>query len=123
MLLGDVDEALKQIAEELESSTALEHSTKDEISRPVSIERDTNQSVENSRNLLDDTLVVPENRTVEDGNGKSSDVSEIARRILETVNHEDGIKWRESSFLALMRDFRDGKKVIVKDTILESERK
>jgi pantothenate synthetase len=102
MHLGDVDDALRQIAEELERSAYLEEHTEDEATRVVDAGTDVNQAVE-------------------EGNGKSSDVSEIAKKILDTVNHEDGVKWRESTFLALMRDFRDGKKVIVEDTVQDSD--
>ncbi|KAF1734062.1 hypothetical protein CRV24_005597 [Beauveria bassiana] len=48
----------------------------------------------------------------DDARNKSA-VSEAAERLLESVQHESGEKWQNSVFLALMRDFRDGKKDIV----------
>ncbi|SPO02647.1 uncharacterized protein DNG_05320 [Cephalotrichum gorgonifer] len=51
------------------------------------------------------------------GAGRPSAVSDMARKILQAVDHEDGEKWRESSFLALMRDFRDGRKDVAENSI------
>ncbi|KKA26578.1 hypothetical protein TD95_004899 [Thielaviopsis punctulata] len=51
----------------------------------------------------------------------SSEISEVARQILTSVEHEDDEKWKNSAFLALMRDFRDGHKEIHNDEILESK--
>ncbi|KAF6787069.1 hypothetical protein CSOJ01_15304 [Colletotrichum sojae] len=51
---------------------------------------------------------------------RPSDISEAARQILESVQHEQGDKWRNSRFLLLMRDFRDGTKDIVENQILET---
>ncbi|KAF6822101.1 hypothetical protein CPLU01_12219 [Colletotrichum plurivorum] len=51
---------------------------------------------------------------------RPSDISEAARLILESVQHEQGDKWRNSRFLLLMRDFRDGNKDIVENEILET---
>jgi hypothetical protein len=48
---------------------------------------------------------------------QQTDVSIVARKIIESVGHEDEDKWKNSNFLALMRDFRDGKKVVVGDEI------
>lgn len=44
-------------------------------------------------------------------------VSHLARKILQAVDHEDDEKWKGSSFLELMRDFRDGKKDVSENTI------
>ncbi|KAF7548785.1 hypothetical protein G7Z17_g6841 [Cylindrodendrum hubeiense] len=49
-----------------------------------------------------------------------SEVSEAAERLLESVQHEDGEKWKNSVFLSLMRDFRDGRKDIVDNEIRET---
>jgi len=49
-----------------------------------------------------------------------SEVSEAAERLLESVQHEDGEKWKNSLFLSLMRDFRDGRKDIVDNEIRET---
>jgi hypothetical protein len=50
-----------------------------------------------------------------------SEVSEAAERLLESVQHEDGEKWKNSVFLSLMRDFRDGRKDIVDNEIRETD--
>ncbi|KAL2891724.1 hypothetical protein HOO65_011082 [Ceratocystis lukuohia] len=50
---------------------------------------------------------------------KVSDIAEVARQILDSVEHEGDEKWRKSSFFALMRDFRDGKKEVLDDKILD----
>lgn len=53
-------------------------------------------------------------------NTKSA-VSEAAKRLLDTVQHENGEKWQNSVFLSLMRDFRDGRKDIVDNEIRDTE--
>ncbi|KAF7561528.1 hypothetical protein G7046_g2614 [Stylonectria norvegica] len=55
-----------------------------------------------------------------DGPKSKSEVSEAAERLLESVQHEGGDKWKNSVFLSLMRDFRDGKKDIVDNEIRET---
>jgi hypothetical protein len=58
----------------------------------------------------------------QNSNGRAdSGVSEAARQLLESVQHEQGDKWKNSRFLSLMRDFRDGKKDIVDDKICETD--
>ncbi|KAL5612414.1 uncharacterized protein BROUX77_002570 [Berkeleyomyces rouxiae] len=52
---------------------------------------------------------------------KPSDISEVARQILDSVDHEDDEKWKNSSFFALMRDFRDGNKEVLDDKILDTK--
>ncbi|CCF38815.1 hypothetical protein CH063_09809 [Colletotrichum higginsianum] len=49
-----------------------------------------------------------------------SEISEAARQILESVQHEQGDKWKNSRFLLLMKDFRDGNKDIVNNEILDT---
>ncbi|KAH8722217.1 hypothetical protein BGZ61DRAFT_476115 [Ilyonectria robusta] len=49
-----------------------------------------------------------------------SEVSEAAERLLESVQHEEGDKWKNSTFLSLMRDFRDGRKDIVDNEIRDT---
>lgn len=49
-----------------------------------------------------------------------SDVADAAERLLESVQHEDGEKWKNSVFLSLMRDFRDGRKDIIDNEIRET---
>ncbi|KAG7101147.1 hypothetical protein HYQ44_019628 [Verticillium longisporum] len=49
-----------------------------------------------------------------------SDVSEAARQLLQTVQHEQGDKWKQSQFLLLMKDFRDGQKDIIDNEIRQA---
>lgn len=51
--------------------------------------------------------------------GRSA-VSEAAERLLESVKAEDGDKWKNSTFLSLMRDFRDGRKDIVDNEVRQT---
>lgn len=51
----------------------------------------------------------------------TSDISEAARQILDSVQHEQGDKWKNSRFLSLMKDFRDGNKDIINNEILETK--
>ncbi|KAH6682406.1 hypothetical protein F5X68DRAFT_211689 [Plectosphaerella plurivora] len=69
---------------------------------------------------LDDTThqATQPNNTTDRAQG--SEVSEAARQLLETVQHEQGEKWQKSRFLHLMREFRDGTKSIVNEEIRES---
>ncbi|EEY22110.1 conserved hypothetical protein [Verticillium alfalfae VaMs.102] len=50
-----------------------------------------------------------------------SDVSEAARQLLQTVQHEQGDKWKQSQFLLLMKDFRDGQKDIIDNEIRQAD--
>lgn len=50
-----------------------------------------------------------------------SEVSEAAERLLESVQHEEGDKWKNSVFLSLMRDFRDGRKDIIDNEVRETD--
>lgn len=56
----------------------------------------------------------------DDARNKSA-VSEAAERLLESVQHESGEKWQNSVFLALMRDFRDGRKDIVGNEVHDTD--
>lgn len=56
----------------------------------------------------------------DDARNKSA-VSEAAERLLESVQHESGEKWQNSVFLALMRDFRDGRKDIVGNEVQQTD--
>jgi hypothetical protein len=117
LLLGDVDNALQQIAEELERTASLERSTEHAATMAAAeAAKGGPVNISIPSGLAGEASAATE-QAAEDASGKPSEVSEIARKILETVGHEDSVKWRESSFLALMRDFRDGKKTIVADEI------
>ncbi|KAK2001250.1 hypothetical protein LX36DRAFT_601707, partial [Colletotrichum falcatum] len=49
-----------------------------------------------------------------------TEIAEAARQILQSVQHEKGDKWKNSQFLLLMKDFRDGNKDIVNNEIQET---
>ncbi|PHH81516.1 hypothetical protein CDD82_577 [Ophiocordyceps australis] len=55
-----------------------------------------------------------------DLNPSKSAVSEAAKQLLDTVSHEEGDKWQKSTFLSLMRDFRDGRKDIVDNEVRQT---
>ena len=64
--------------------------------------------------------VLEEAQTGNQPAGRSA-VSEAAERLLDSVQGEQGDKWKNSAFLSLMRDFRDGKKDIVDNEIRQTE--
>lgn len=135
--MAQVDAAMEQMARELElneaaladggsetlaaaqqsSSTAQDDAAQQNFS-DLGVPELNNLSLENR----DTGVVIPpeplqeENTAADmladDARNKSA-VSEAAERLLESVQHENGEKWQNSVFLALMRDFRDGKKDIV----------
>ena len=51
----------------------------------------------------------------------TSSIAQAAKILLDSVSHEDGTKWKNSAFLSLMRDLRDGTKDIVGDTIVTDD--
>jgi hypothetical protein len=75
-----------------------------------------NLSIEAERESI---LQEPEPEPVETVKTKS-EVADAAERLLESVEHEDGEKWKNSVFLSLMRDFRDGRKDIIDNEIRET---
>ncbi|KAF9875990.1 hypothetical protein CkaCkLH20_06436 [Colletotrichum karsti] len=70
-----------------------------------------------SRLDINETL---ESTSAEPTSQRPSEISEAARQILDSVQHEQGDKWKNSRFLLLMRDFRDGNKDIVDNEIMET---
>lgn len=50
-----------------------------------------------------------------------SEVAQAAERLLDSLKDEDGEKWQNSTFLSLMRDFRDGRKDIVDNEVRDTE--
>ncbi|KAH0440237.1 hypothetical protein CcaCcLH18_02607 [Colletotrichum camelliae] len=76
-----------------------------------------NEPPDMSRLGLDDTA---DTSSVDLAGRGHSEISEAARQILESVQHEQGDKWKNSRFLLLMRDFRDGHKDIIDNEILET---
>ncbi|CZS74667.1 unnamed protein product [Fusarium graminearum] len=76
----------------------------------------SNLAIEAERETI---LQEPEPEPVEVAKTKS-EVADAAERLLESVEHEDGEKWKNSVFLSLMRDFRDGRKDIIDNEIRET---
>lgn len=60
-------------------------------------------------------------KTPETGVKPMSDVAQAAGRLLDSVKDEDGDKWKNSAFLSLMRDLRDGKKDIVDNKVRDTD--
>lgn len=128
--MEDVDAVMDQMARELELNEAklseAETSTQQEATAttnetPLSeTSHFTDLETPEIGNLsLRSDEVVATEPPVEAPKSKS-DVAEAAERLLESVQHEEGEKWKNSVFLSLMRDFRDGKKDIVDDEIRET---
>jgi hypothetical protein len=129
--MEDVDAVMEQMALELEQQeshrVAQEAAAKKAASQQPAADstRFTDLDTPEIGNLsLDAHQVAPateatkmeEEQTADAKKGKSA-VSEAAERLLETVQHEQGEKWQNSTFLSLMREFRDGKKDIVENEI------
>lgn len=117
-----VDEALLQLSHELEGFTVQPEPTVDlPATHEIDGVRSSGSELLPKSDLSRDSILEEsaEADTLQPGIPGSSTVSDVAKKILETVGHEDGDKWKESAFLALMRDFRDGKKDIVENDIQE----
>ncbi|XWX01939.1 hypothetical protein V2A60_009971 [Cordyceps javanica] len=128
--MEQVDAAMEQMARELElneQALAGTETTTTEVTTAVQDDRHfSDLGVPELNNLTLEsreapTVTPPEplqeentaaDMLADDARNKSA-VSEAAERLLESVQHESGEKWQNSVFLALMRDFRDGKKDIV----------
>lgn len=131
--MEQVDAAMEQMARELElneAALAQAEATSEQVDTETATETTHfsdlgvpeigNLSLENR-----DAAAVAEQQILNEDEaaamkGKSA-VSEAAERLLESVQHESGEKWQNSVFLSLMRDFRDGKKDIVDNEIVEDE--
>lgn len=116
--MEDVDAVMDQMARELE----LNDHVLDDASK-----MDATEQVEDNAHFTDlgsaelGNLSRNEQSTEVQPDPKArSEVSEAAERLLESVQHEDGDKWKNSVFLSLMRDFRDGRKDIVDNKIQET---
>jgi hypothetical protein len=57
----------------------------------------------------------------EAGPKAKSEVAQAAERLLDSLKDEDGDKWKNSTFLSLMRDFADGKKDIVDNEVRDTD--
>jgi len=115
--MEDVDAVMEQMARALEvTENAVQE--QDELVGQSQGPQLTDLRREEIGHLQSSTPSPEEETTAAKGR---SEVSEAAERLLESVRHEDGDKWKNSIFLSLMRDFRDGKKDIVGDEIRETE--
>ncbi|KAG6030889.1 hypothetical protein E4U19_000200 [Claviceps sp. Clav32 group G5] len=142
--MSEVDAAMDQMARELELNeatlpadaeiaAAATPATASEIETPACVRYSDLGTPEIANLSLQDAsseqgpvnapveeAVLDENNNVAADKAKSA-VSEAAERLLETVQHERGEKWKNSVFLSLMRDFRDGRKDIVGNEIRDTE--
>lgn len=107
----DVDQVLDQISGELDN-LAVDAEPNRQI-QPAVEQRGT-VNTEGLENQARDTAVTETPSSTANG---PTPVSDLARKILQAVEHEDDEKWKESLFLALMRDFRDGRKDVTENTI------
>lgn len=95
---GELDELVVETAPEGESLSAADQAQK---GSQIPAEAETAEATESARSRPDQPTAV----------------SDLARKILQAVDHEDDEKWKDSSFLELMRDFRDGRKDVSENTI------
>jgi hypothetical protein len=129
--MEEVDAMMDKMARELELNDAAvaqaeaERASQEETTveprleaNPLKLVTDDigNLSIEAERESI---LQEPEPEPVETVKTKS-EVADAAERLLESVEHEDGEKWKNSVFLSLMRDFRDGRKDIIDNEIRET---
>ena len=116
--MKEVDAAMDQMARELEmNESAL---PQEEITKETVEQTYTDLGAPEIGNLSLESREEPPKEESEEAKAKSA-VSEAAERLLESVQHEDGEKWKNSVFLSLMRDFRDGRKDIVGAEIRDNE--
>lgn len=134
--MEQVDAAMEQMARELELNeqalaesavTTTQDTTQDEwhfsdLGVPelnnLTLENREAPTVTPPEPLLEENTAA--DMLADDARNKSA-VSEAAERLLESVQHESGEKWQNSVFLALMRDFRDGKKDIVGNEVQQTD--
>lgn len=103
---ADRDATIAHIEEQLDLQSPLEQMSLTDLA----------QAELNSLSATDQAL--------EDSAGPSNADTELAQaagRLLDSVEHETGDKWANSTFLQLMRDFRDGKKTVVDGDLQEEE--
>lgn len=132
--MEDVDAVMEQMARELELNEAVlagaETDTQETTATTATTAPTAETRIEEPTHFTD--LETPEIGNLSLGSNESlpteqveapkskSEVSEAAERLLESVQHEEGEKWKNSVFLSLMRDFRDGRKDIVDNEIRET---
>ncbi|KFA66581.1 hypothetical protein S40285_07311 [Stachybotrys chlorohalonatus IBT 40285] len=128
--MQQVDAMMDQVARELELNEATLNSTEEPTTAeiPATETATTHFTDLETPEIGSLSLATPEPQEVRvqpgpemtDVKGKSA-VSEAAERLLESVQHEDGDKWKNSVFLSLMRDFRDGRKDIIDNEIRQTD--
>lgn len=133
--MEDVDAVMEQMARELELNEAIlareaeaqntsMHATNDAHFTDLEVPEIGNLSLD-SRQPLTAAVPVDDQQQLDNANTETpkvkSEVAEAAERLLESVQEEDGEKWKNSRFLSLMRDFRDGKKDIVDNEVRDTE--
>ncbi|KAH7161497.1 hypothetical protein EDB81DRAFT_642278 [Dactylonectria macrodidyma] len=121
--MEDVDAIMEEMAREIERNEAqeaqeAEQAAQREIQNDVQHEA---QPPDMQSLSVEDTQTLSAEDTQTTAPKAKSEVSEAAERLLESVQHEGGDKWKNSNFLALMRDFRDGRKDIVENEIRETD--
>ena len=126
-----VDAAMDQMARELELNEAALSATdakaqeatmmEDQAARPASLTDLETPEIGNlslEQNGLASQVFEPEEQVKEKEPRQKSNVSEIAGKLVQCVQHEEGDKWKNSVFFTLMRDLRDGRKDVVGQDIL-----
>jgi hypothetical protein len=132
--MADVDAVMDQMAKDLETAeqeanAALESRQREGLTLQPDNQHFTDLDTPEIGNLSLEPQVAAEAETAAlsdelqqlQQQKSRSEVSEAAERLLESVQHEDGEKWKNSVFLSLMRDFRDGRKDIVDNEIRETD--
>lgn len=113
--MEDVDAIMEEMAREIERNEAQEAQEAEQATQ-----HEIQHEAQHEAHLPDmQSLSVEDTQTT--APKTKSEVSEAAERLLESVQHEGGDKWKNSNFLALMRDFRDGRKDIVDNEIRETD--
>ncbi|KAL1899667.1 hypothetical protein Cpir12675_001345 [Ceratocystis pirilliformis] len=112
---SEVNDIMDQLAEDL--SREININPPAEVHLPQNALRGNTDATLPTIDYAPDT----DQETAIDEKQKVSDIAEVARQILDSVEHEGDEKWRKSSFFALMRDFRDGKKEVLDNKILDTK--
>ena len=127
--LAEAEQEIKNQQEEATTSSTVEGKLTDTNSHFTDLETpeigslSLNQAVPQqpeTPQLANVTPAMDEDEEVATSKPAKSDVAEAAERLLESVQGEDGEKWKNSVFLSLMRDFRDGRKDIVDNEVRET---
>ncbi|KAF4990130.1 hypothetical protein FGRMN_8658 [Fusarium graminum] len=122
--MEEVDAMMDQMARELElNDAAIAQAEAEQASQQETVAEPTleaNPTKLATPDIASLSLETEEPEVSEPIQKSRSEVADAAERLLESVEHEDGEKWKNSVFLSLMRDFRDGRKDIVDNEIRET---